>query len=165
MRGLGAQLCINFTNESLHNLFIEHVFKLEQEVYVREEVEWNFVSYEDNQPIIDLISKRPICLLGLLDEGGQTGSGKDSAVLDNFHATFTQAKYKAYVKPKKSSDRTFVLNHYAGEVVYMIEGWIEKNKDELSPDVTTLLHVHSGCAGATRLTAGPAPSRRPGLAD
>ena len=38
------QLCINFTNESLHNLFIEHVFKLEQEVYVREEVEWNFVA-------------------------------------------------------------------------------------------------------------------------
>ena len=23
-------MCINFTNESLHNLFIEHVFKLEQ---------------------------------------------------------------------------------------------------------------------------------------
>ena len=40
------QLCINLTNESLHNLFIEHVFKLEQEVYVREEVEWQFVEYE-----------------------------------------------------------------------------------------------------------------------
>ena len=69
------QLCINFTNESLHNLFIEHVFKLEQEVYVKEEVEWNFVSYEDNQHIIDLIAKRPICVLGLLDEGCATGSG------------------------------------------------------------------------------------------
>ena len=32
------QLCINFTNESLHNLFIEHVFKLEQQTYVLEEV-------------------------------------------------------------------------------------------------------------------------------
>ena len=93
------QLCINFTNESLHNLFIEHVFKLEQEVlspwvvrhtccvrsavalaiwqvYVREEVQWNFVSYEDNQHVIDLIAKRPVCVLGLLDEGCATGSGK-----------------------------------------------------------------------------------------
>ena len=100
-----AAVCINFTNESLHNLFIEHVFKLEQEVYVKEEVEWNFVSYEDNQHIIDLIAKRPICVLGLLDEGCATGSGKDSTVLDNMHATFAQPKYKAYTKPKKSSAR------------------------------------------------------------
>ena len=63
------QLCINFTNESLHNLFIEHVFKLEQETYIREEVDWQFVEYEDNQHTIDLISKRPVCLYGLLDEG------------------------------------------------------------------------------------------------
>ena len=42
------QLCINFTNESLHNLFIEHVFKLEQETYIREEVDWQFVEYEDH---------------------------------------------------------------------------------------------------------------------
>ena len=82
------QLCINFTNESLHNLFIEHVFKLEQEVYVREEVEWNFVAYEDNQPVIDLIAKRPICLLGLLDEQCAVGSGTDAGCLSNFHATF-----------------------------------------------------------------------------
>ena len=72
-------MCINFTNESLHNLFIEHVFKLEQEVYVREEVEWSFVSYEDNQHVLDLISKRPVCVLGLLDEGSSTGAGKDSS--------------------------------------------------------------------------------------
>ena len=52
------QLCINLTNESLHNLFIEHVFKLEQETYIREEVEWHFVEYEDNQHVLDLIQKR-----------------------------------------------------------------------------------------------------------
>jgi len=136
-------MCINFTNESLHNLFIEHVFKLEQahrslhaleyesarrrlgrdrghhprsqspfhltlppdpnpepsrspgpsplraqEVYIKEEVEWNFVAYEDNQPVIDLIAKRPICLLGLLDEQCAVGSGTDAGCLSNFHATF-----------------------------------------------------------------------------
>ena len=138
------QLCINFTNESLHNLFIEHVFKLEQEVYVREEVEWNFVSYEDNQHVIDLIAKRPVCVLGLLDEGCSVGGGTDKGVLENCHSTFGQgAKYKAYIKPKKSSDRTFVLSHYAGEVIYTIEGFVEKNKDELSADITALLEVHT----------------------
>ena len=71
--------------------------------------------------MLDLIVKRPICILGLLDEGCKTGSGKDSSVLENFHSTFSQPKpqYKAYIKPKKSSDRTFVLNHYAGEVGYL----------------------------------------------
>ena len=109
------------------------------QVYVREEVQWNFVSYEDNQHVIDLIAKRPICVLGLLDEGCATGSGKvrtdercvasdgalktcyfvvakDSSVLENLHTTFGQPKYKAYIRPKKSADRSFVLNHYAGEV-------------------------------------------------
>ena len=139
-------LCMNFTNESLHNLFIEHVFKLEQEVYVREEVEWNFVSYEDNQHVIDLIAKRPVCVLGLLDEGSATGSGKDSSVLENCHSTFGQnnQKYKSYIKPKKSADRTFVINHYAGEVIYTIEGFVEKNKDELSADITALIEIHTG---------------------
>lgn len=138
------QLCINFTNESLHNLFIEHVFKLEQEVYVREEVEWNFVSYEDNQHVIDLIAKRPICVLGIIDEGCATGSGKDSSVIENLHSTFSQPKYKAYIKPKKAGDRSFVIQHYAGEVTYMIEGFVEKNKDELSPDILALLEITSG---------------------
>ena len=138
------QLCINFTNESLHNLFIEYVFKLEQEIYVREEVDWQFVEYEDNQHTLDLISKRPHCVYGLLDEGCATGSGTDSSVLGMFHSSFTDSKgkHKSYIKPKKASDRTFVLVHYAGEVVYTIEGFVEKNKDELSTDINELLTTH-----------------------
>ena len=45
------QLCINLTNERLHSLFIEHIFKLEQELYVKEDVEWQFVDIETNQPV------------------------------------------------------------------------------------------------------------------
>ena len=50
-------------------------------------------------------------------------------------------KYAAYETPKKSADRTFVLTHFAGEVVYTIEGWVDKNKDELSADVTALMEA------------------------
>ena len=159
------QLCINFTNESLHNLFIEHVFKLEQEVYVREEVEWNFVAYEDNQHVIDTIAKRPICVLGILDEGCATGSGKDSSVLENLHSTFSQGpeankKYKSYIKPKKASDKTFVIDHYAGEVVYTIEGFVEKNKDELSPDILGLLEVTTGFEQLKKLAAADTEKKK-----
>ena len=134
------QLCINFTNESLHNLFIEHVFKLEQETYIREEVDWQFVEYEDNQPTLDLISKRPVCVYGLLDEGCASGSGTDSAVLSNYNGVFKDPKkHKAYIRPKKSADKSFIIAHYAGEVTYDITGFVEKNKDELSMDIEELL--------------------------
>mgnify|MGYP005711105107 FL=1 len=73
---------------------------------------------------LDRIAKRPICLLGLLDEQCAVGSGTDAATLSNFHATFGGGgkKYTAYEKPRKSADRTFVLSHFAGEVIYSIEG-------------------------------------------
>merc|ERR1719502_354748 len=136
------QLCINFTNESLHNLFIEHVFKLEQETYSREEVDWQFVEYEDNQPTIDLIAKRPVCIYGLLDEGCATGSGTDASVLANYNGVFKDPKkHKSYIKPKKSADKCFCVAHYAGEVTYDITGFVEKNKDELSTDIEELLIV------------------------
>jgi len=136
------QLCINFTNESLHNLFIEHVFKLEQETYIREEVDWQFVEYEDNQPTLDLISKRPVCVYGLLDEGCSTGSGTDASVLSNYNGVFKDPKkHKSYIRPKKSADKCFIIAHYAGEVTYDITGFVEKNKDELSTDIEELLTV------------------------
>ena len=48
-------------------LHFQHVFKLEQEEYVREEIEWSFIDFHDNQPCIDLIEGR-LGILDLLDE-------------------------------------------------------------------------------------------------
>ena len=116
------------------------------------QVDWQFVDYEDNQPTLDLISKRPLCILGMLDEGSGAGAGKDETVLQTFHSTFKDPKkHKAYIIPKKSADRTFVLCHYAGEVVYTIEGWIEKNKDELSQDIMDLITKETQFANLARL--------------
>jgi myosin heavy subunit len=45
----------------------QHVFKLEQEEYLKEEIEWKFIDFYDNQPCIDLIETK-LGILDLLDE-------------------------------------------------------------------------------------------------
>lgn len=42
------QLCINFTNEKLHSQFNKLLFKVEQEEYAREGLEWSPVKFTDN---------------------------------------------------------------------------------------------------------------------
>jgi len=62
------QFCINYANEVLQQQFNKHVFKLEQEEYVKEGIDWTFITFSDNQPVIDLIEAKPIGILNLLDE-------------------------------------------------------------------------------------------------
>ena len=48
------------------------MFKLEQEEYVKEEIEWSFIDFYDNQPCIDLIEAK-LGILDLLDEECKVG--------------------------------------------------------------------------------------------
>jgi myosin-5 len=61
------QFCINYANEKLQQQFTQHVFKLEQEEYTSEQIEWSFIDFYDNQPCIDLIESK-LGILDLLDE-------------------------------------------------------------------------------------------------
>ena len=49
------QLCINFVNEKLQQIFIELTLKSEQEEYQREGIKWENILFFNNKPCVDLI--------------------------------------------------------------------------------------------------------------
>ncbi|KAG9535900.1 myosin IC heavy chain, partial [Aureobasidium melanogenum] len=54
------QLCINYVNEKLQQIFIQLTLKAEQEEYEREQITWTPIKYFDNKVVCELIEeKRP----------------------------------------------------------------------------------------------------------
>ncbi|RPA82005.1 hypothetical protein BJ508DRAFT_103304 [Ascobolus immersus RN42] len=139
------QLCINYTNEKLQQFFNHHMFVLEQEEYAREKIEWKFIDFgRDLQPTIDLIElSNPIGIFSCLDEDCVMPKATDASFTDKLNSLWDKKtpKYK-----KSLLTQGFVLTHYAAEVEYVTEGWLEKNKDPLNDNITKLLaasrHAH-----------------------
>lgn len=125
------QFCINYANEKLQQEFNAHVFKLEQEEYVREEIDWKFIDFSDNQPCIDLIEGK-LGVLALLDEESRLPMGSDESFLTKLHHQFANEKQKFYKKPRFGKS-AFTVCHYAVDVTYESDGFIEKNRDTV-PD-------------------------------
>jgi myosin V len=125
------QFCINYANEKLQQEFNQHVFKLEQEEYLREQIDWTFIDFSDNQPCIDLIEGK-MGVLSLLDEESRLPMGSDDQFVTKLHHNFAADKHKFYKKPRFGKS-AFTVCHYAVDVTYESEGFIEKNRDTV-PD-------------------------------
>ncbi|XP_077575708.1 myosin-11a isoform X2 [Stigmatopora nigra] len=139
------QLCINYTNEKLQQLFNHTMFILEQEEYQREGIEWNFIDFGlDLQPCIELIERpnNPPGILALLDEECWFPKATDVSFVEKLMST--QGNHVKFAKPKKLIDKTeFSLLHYAGKVDYNATSWLTKNMDPLNDNVTSLLNNSS----------------------
>lgn len=129
------QFCINYANEKLQQQFNLHVFKLEQEEYVREEIEWKFIDFYDNQPCIDLIESK-LGVLDLLDEECRVPKGTDQTwCLKLFEKC---KKWKHFEKPRLSNT-AFVIHHFADDVAYESQGFLEKNRDTVLEEHINIL--------------------------
>ncbi|XP_073799893.1 myosin-9 isoform X1 [Danio rerio] len=136
------QLCINYTNEKLQQLFNHTMFILEQEEYQREGIEWSFIDFGlDLQPCIDLIEKpaSPPGILALLDEECWFPKATDKSFVEK--VLQEQGTHPKFHKPKKLKDEAdFCIIHYAGKVDYKADEWLMKNMDPLNDNVATLLN-------------------------
>ena len=165
------QLCINYTNEKLQQFFNHHMFVLEQEEYAREQIEWQFIDFgRDLQPTIDLIElPNPIGIFSCLDEDCVMPKATDKSFTEKLHSLWEKKSTKYRASRLRSG---FVLTHYAAEVEYSTEGWLEKNKDPLNDNITRLLaastdkHVaalFADCADADDDTGGVRSRVKKGL--
>ncbi|KAI4602208.1 hypothetical protein KJ359_009446 [Pestalotiopsis sp. 9143b] len=134
------QLCINYTNEKLQQFFNHHMFVLEQEEYAREQIEWQFIDFgRDLQPTIDLIElPNPIGIFSCLDEDSVMPKATDKSFTEKLNSLWDRKSNK-YRPSRPGPKHGFILTHYAAEVEYSTEGWLEKNKDPLNDNITRLL--------------------------
>nr|XP_028562633.1 unconventional myosin-Va isoform X5 [Podarcis muralis] len=120
------QFCINYANEKLQQQFNMHVFKLEQEEYMREQIPWTLIDFYDNQPCINLIEAK-LGILDLLDEECKMPKGSDNSWAQKLYNTHLN-KSVLFEKPRMSN-KAFIVQHFADKVEYQCEGFLEKNKD------------------------------------
>uniref|UniRef100_A0A5F8HKG0 Myosin VA n=1 Tax=Monodelphis domestica TaxID=13616 RepID=A0A5F8HKG0_MONDO len=130
------QFCINYANEKLQQQFNMHVFKLEQEEYMKEQIPWTLIDFYDNQPCINLIEAK-LGILDLLDEECKMPKGSDDTWAQKLYNTHLN-KCALFEKPRMSN-KAFIIQHFADKVEYQCEGFLEKNKDTVFEDQIKVL--------------------------
>uniref|UniRef100_A0A665VXG3 Myosin VC n=1 Tax=Echeneis naucrates TaxID=173247 RepID=A0A665VXG3_ECHNA len=131
------QFCINYANEKLQQQFNLHVFKLEQEEYMKEDIPWTLIDFYDNQPVIDLIEAK-MGILDLLDEECLFPQGTDKSWLQKLYNYLDTSSL--FEKPRLSNE-AFVIQHFADKVEYQCRGFLEKNRDTLYEELVEIMRV------------------------
>ncbi|KAI9912741.1 hypothetical protein PsorP6_005621 [Peronosclerospora sorghi] len=129
------QLCINYANEKLQQKFNSDVFKDVQQEYVDEGIPLTLVTFEDNQPILDLIEGR-MGIVSLLNEEVLRPQATDSTFVSK---VLDSCSDHPSIEKNRINPLEFTIHHYAGDVTYNGSGFLEKNKDTLPTDMVRLL--------------------------
>ncbi|KAF2750620.1 hypothetical protein M011DRAFT_483560 [Sporormia fimetaria CBS 119925] len=131
------QLCINYVNEKLQQIFIQLTLKAEQDEYAREQIQWTPIKYFDNKVVCELIEGvRPPGVFAALKDACLTAHADPNAADQTFVQKMSALSSNPNFQPRQGQ---FIIKHYAGDVSYAVEGMTDKTKDQLLKDLLNLL--------------------------
>ncbi|XP_029385603.1 unconventional myosin-Ib isoform X1 [Echeneis naucrates] len=143
------QFIINYCNEKLQQIFIELTLHEEQEEYIREGIEWTNIEYFNNAIICDLIENNQNGILAMLDEEClRPGTVTDETFLDKLNTICAEhqhfesrlSKNSKFLNDHSLPHNCFRIQHYAGKVLYRVEGFVDKNNDLLYRDLSQAMY-------------------------
>uniref|UniRef100_A0A671WM53 Methyl-CpG binding domain protein 3b n=1 Tax=Sparus aurata TaxID=8175 RepID=A0A671WM53_SPAAU len=132
------QFCINYANEKLQQQFNRHVFHLEQEEYIREELVWSRIEFSDNQQCINLIEAQ-LGLFDLLDEECRMPKGSDESWVRKLYDQHLTGKPHPHFRKPRMSNSAFIVLHFADTVQYECDGFLDKNRDTVFEELINIL--------------------------
>ncbi|EQC28329.1 hypothetical protein SDRG_13877 [Saprolegnia diclina VS20] len=155
------QLCINFANEKLQQLFAKYVFEMEQKEYAAEAIPWTFVAYPNNDACVVMFEARPTGLFCLLDEQCVIPRGNDAQLAAKYADVVAKRHAHLATTKLQQARAQFTIAHYAGAVVYSADGFCDKNKDHVHSDVLAFLRTSSNAFLVSLFPVVAAESSRP----
>lgn len=133
---------INFANEKLQDHFNHSIFKSEQEVYQEEGIKWTFTNYPDNSERLELFEHKRTGIFLLCDEQLKIPKPSDEKLVKSFYAKCVAHPYFTANKAEQIKNE-FVIHHFACVVKYQIEGFVDKNRNDVGQEVYDSLEVSS----------------------
>lgn len=129
------QFCINYANEKLQYQFNQQVFRLEQELYECEGIKWSFINFNDNKPCIEMLEGKQ-GILRMLAEECRVPNGSDKQLAEKINQKFDDS---VLARNKFGRDEKFTVKHFAYDVTYDIDNFLDKNRDACAEEQLQLL--------------------------
>nr|AHX26699.1 chitin synthase [Leptochiton asellus] len=123
------QICVNVANENLQQFFNDYIIDRDIREYESEGINLNDINFPNNQPLLDLFLKKPTGIFYIIDEESTFPKATDETLVQKLNSVCDVSEN--YVK-SSFTDNSFTIKHYAGEVSYTTNGFLEKNRDSLS---------------------------------
>ncbi|CAH7687581.1 putative chitin synthase class V [Phakopsora pachyrhizi] len=136
--------CFNLANERTYSFILNEIFVKNKAEYVTEELQSLLpgldTPFYDNSEILRVLTHAPGGLVHIIDDQSSRKNKDNNTMIEAMGRRWGNNPSFTWKDGDARLDRpaTFTCNHYSGPVTYSVEGFLEKNRDVVSPDFVNL---------------------------